>query len=91
MIALKLRSGLARRIVDLVAAVGRYVTSADERVMCWCGRTHPSSFWHDPTHGRIDRDIQDRVTDVYGLDLPSGQRSAIEITLQERRDKGLSS
>jgi hypothetical protein len=57
---------------------------------CWCGGQTPHSkhYWHDPTHGRVDRDIQDRVTEVYGNDFPVGQRVAIENTLQNYRDRG---
>lgn len=55
---------------------------------CWCGRLHPSWKWHDPTHGRIDRDIQDKVEDWFGPDLGVAQRVAIENTLQNRRDRG---
>lgn len=43
--------------------------------------------FHDPTHGRIDRDIQQAVEDMHPKSL--GQRVAIENTLQRRRDDGL--
>lgn len=59
-------------------------------VPCWCDGAHASDFWHDPTHGQVDRDIQDKVTERYGNDLPLAQRAAIESTLQGRRDQGLS-
>ena len=38
----------------------------------------------DPTHGRIDKDIQDQVDEMDPESL--GQRVAIENTLQDRRD-----
>jgi len=62
----------------------------DELVPCWCGDLHPVDEWHDPTHGRIDRDIQDKVQTRYGDDLSLAQRVAIEDTIQNRRDRGLS-
>lgn len=40
--------------------------------------------WHDPTHGRIDRDIQEDV-DSLGP-MTTAQRVAMENTLQYRRD-----
>lgn len=39
----------------------------------------------DPTHGRIDRDIQDQVDEMNPTSL--GQRVAIENTIQDRRDQ----
>lgn len=42
--------------------------------------------WHDPTHGRIDRDIQEFVDIMKPNSL--GQRNAIEITLQDKRNRG---
>lgn len=39
---------------------------------------------HDPTHGRVDKDIQEGVDALQPSTL--GQRVAIEQTLQERRD-----
>lgn len=41
--------------------------------------------WHDPTHGRIDRDIQTRVQDMDPVSV--GQRVAMENTLQDKRDR----
>jgi len=48
------------------------------------------SEWHDPTHGKIDRDIQEFVEETYNADgsLGLGQRTAIEETLQNRRNRG---
>lgn len=46
---------------------------------------------HDPTHGRIDFDIQehvDRMQEADGVIYPIAQRCAIENTLQDRRDRG---
>lgn len=40
----------------------------------------------DPTHGQIDRDIQDQVDEMRPRNI--GQRVTIERTLQDRRDKG---
>lgn len=56
---------------------------------CWCGLPHPATFWHDPTHGRIDRDIQQQVEEQFGPDLDKGQRTAIECTIQNRRNREL--
>lgn len=39
----------------------------------------------DPTHGRIDRDIQEQVDAMHPRSL--GSRVAMENTLQERRDR----
>lgn len=41
---------------------------------------------HDPTHGRIDRDIQAAVHAMGPDSL--GQRVALENTLQAKRDRG---
>jgi hypothetical protein len=41
--------------------------------------------WHDPTWGRIDRDIQQLVDEMEPESL--GQRVAMENTLQERRNR----
>lgn len=57
---------------------------------CWCGTNHVGDYWHDPTHGRIDRDIQDKVAAAYGPDLSVAEKVAIENTLQTRRDRGQS-
>jgi hypothetical protein len=43
--------------------------------------------WYDPTHGRIDRDIQEYVDEVF-QPIDVGQRVALENTLQARRDAG---
>lgn len=43
------------------------------------------SEWHDPTHGQIDRDIQEQVDAMEPTSL--GQRVAIENTLQRQRDE----
>lgn len=39
--------------------------------------------WVDPTHGRIDRDIQEKVEEMKPSNI--GQRVAMENTLQNRR------
>lgn len=41
--------------------------------------------WHDPTYGRIDRDIQQLVDEMHPRSL--GSRVAMENTLQQRRDQ----
>lgn len=43
----------------------------------------------DPTHGRIDRDIQERVNEMQPTTL--GERVALENDLQGRRDRGVQS
>lgn len=51
-----------------------------------------STKWHDPTHGRIDRDIQECVDQMEAADgarYPIAQRCAIENSLQNRRDQGI--
>lgn len=40
--------------------------------------------WHDPTHGKIDRDIQETVDKMFPISL--AQRIAMENTLQDKRD-----
>lgn len=76
----------------LLARAARAITGT-RRIMqedvCWCGIHHLGDYWHDPTHGRIDRDIQDKVTARYGTGLSLAQREAIEATAQYRRDRGL--
>lgn len=60
------------------------------RRLCWCGRLHRPGRWHDPTHGRIDRDIQDRLAEQFGpfvTDAERAQRVAIENTVQDRRNR----
>lgn len=44
--------------------------------------------WHDPTHGTIDRDIQDAVARSFP-NVPLATRVAIEHTAQDRKDRGL--
>lgn len=72
------------------------LASPETRVACWCGRFHKLGFWHDPTHGRIDRDIQETARDILGIPLNAtmataretydwGRLTAIEETLQRRR------
>lgn len=80
---------LARRL--LVRLIPIKPIQAQEE-LCWCGIHHLGDYWHDPTYGRIDRDIQDKVTARYGDRTVMGlaQREAIESTLQDRRDRGLS-
>lgn len=44
--------------------------------------------WHDPTHGTIDREIQEAVDRNFpGIGI--GRRVAIERTAQDRKDRGL--
>lgn len=43
--------------------------------------------WIDPTHGRIDRDIQEFVEAEFRPDNV-GVRVALENTLQEKRNRG---
>lgn len=45
--------------------------------------------WHDPTHGTIDRDVQDAVSRSFP-NVPLATRVAIERTAQDRKDRGLS-
>lgn len=73
-----------------LASLLRPRTIAAQEDVCWCGIHHLGDYWHDPTHGRIDRDIQDKVTARYGDDLTLAQREAIESTIQHRRDRELS-
>lgn len=55
---------------------------------CWCGIHHLGDYWHDPTHGKVDRDIQDMVAKGFpGTDR--AQTFAIMLTAQSRRDRGL--
>lgn len=55
---------------------------------CWCGRRHRPGFWHDPTYGRIDRDIQEWTERNFpGISI--GTRVAIENNAQRLRDQGL--
>lgn len=82
--------GLLFRARRALASLLRPRTAQVQEDVCWCGIHHLGDYWHDPTHGRIDRDIQDKVTARYGDDLPLAQREAIESTIQGRRDRGLS-
>lgn len=70
---------------------------AGPEVPCWCGTTHPLGYWHDPSHGRIDRDIQDHVRELLGypehatkvtLGDDFARVVAIEETLQSKRERG---
>ena len=45
------------------------------------------SEWHDPTYGKIDRDIQEYVMKNYP-EATLGQRTAFEETLQNKRNRG---
>jgi hypothetical protein len=84
---MRLRGLVCRLLVHLVPIKPIAVLQED---VCWCGIHHLGDYWHDPTHGRIDRDIQDMVTARYGDRLTLTQREAIESTVQGRRDQGLS-
>lgn len=77
---------LGRRLLVRLVPIKTIEVQED---ICWCGIHHLGDYWHDPTHGRIDRDIQDKVTAYYGP-LSLAAREAIESTLQHRRDQGLS-
>lgn len=71
------------------------------KVPCWCGKAHRATYWHDPTGGTIDRDIQEQARDL--LDIPFnaslaairaagrgddiGRLVAIEQTMQHRRNQ----
>jgi hypothetical protein len=81
-------SGMARRL--LVHLIPIRPIAVRQEDVCWCGTHHLGDYWHDPTHGRIDRDIQDKVRARYGDGLSLAQREAIESTAQDRRDRGLS-
>lgn len=73
----------------------------EPEVPCWCGRFHRAGYWHDPTHGRIDRDIQEHARELLGIPLgasvlamqASGHSvsalAACEENMQRRRDRGL--
>ena len=43
------------------------------------------TMWHDPTWGRIDRDVQEYVNRMEPESI--GQRVAIENTLQNKRNR----
>lgn len=85
---------IRRALAQLAAFVG--LRPPITMVPCWCGRTHPLGFWHDSTHGRVDRDIQEQARDLLGIPLNATRASgaawdwarltAIEETLQTRRD-----
>lgn len=80
----------------------RVTLQPTHRVPCWCGSLHDLGYWHDPTAGRIDQDIQEHAREL--LDMPkdathgwlAGQRRLQESTrlvqveeaLQSKRDAG---
>lgn len=75
----------------------RLLGLAKPQVPCWCGSTHDLGYWHDPTHGRIDRDIQEHARDLfdfpaYATRLTMGEQAIhvhmAEIALQKKRDEG---
>lgn len=53
--------------------------------ICWCGTRHRKGYWHDPTYGQIDRDIQEKVAREFA-GASRAQRHAIGLTLQNRRN-----
>lgn len=81
---------LVARVVRVVASFLRPRTVAVQEEICWCGIHHLGDYWHDPTHGRIDRDIQDNVEAQFGPFVTSAERAqrvAIENTMQDRRNR----
>lgn len=46
-----------------------------------------TSEWQDPTHGRIDRDIQEHVDRLIEPSESNAVRAAMENTLQAKRDR----
>lgn len=54
---------------------------------CWCGRQHVPGYWHDPTYGRIDRDIQDWSHENFP-DVSLATREVIESNAQRQKDEG---
>lgn len=82
----KFRGGLVVAIVEegerIKASAAAYIDP------CWCGRHHRPGYWHDPTYGRIDRDIQDWTEKNFpGISLAT--KVAIENNAQRLRDQGL--
>lgn len=67
--------------------VDRYMSGFHE-LHCWCGTVHDEGFWHDPTHGQVDRDIQDMVRQNFQC-TDRNQEFAIMLTAQGKRDRGL--
>lgn len=55
--------------------------------VCWCGDLHPQSRWHDPTHGQVDRDIQDWVTREWGIEDRNIEFVTM-LNLQAKRNRG---
>lgn len=56
-------------------------------VWCWCGTPHPAAYWHDGTHGQIDRDIQVWVERDWGC-TDRNQEFVMMLNLQQRRRDG---
>lgn len=53
----------------MIARLWRWVTGRPSNLApCWCGSLHDLGYWHDPTGGRIDQDIQEHAREL--LDIP---------------------
>lgn len=74
-------SAFTERPVETVDLVGALEAEQQRRVA-----EASDASRYDPTHGRIDFDLQDRVDEMKPSSL--GQRVALESTLQGIRDRG---
>jgi hypothetical protein len=83
--------------VIICSTNGEYVECVDVGHKPKTARTVFETHWpsnhgfaidHDPTHGRVDRDIQWHVQALLGPNQGVAERVAIENTLQTKRDKG---
>lgn len=76
----------ARRLIGAVLPT----KLLDVQEQCWCGTHHLGDYWHDPTHGKVDRDIQDAVNKNFAQGTSRHERFIIMLNAQGRRDRGLS-
>jgi hypothetical protein len=82
------------KLLDKYRETGAPLISIQQAYNILCGQAKPEEYnsalqelpneASDPTHGRIDKDIQEKVEDMNPTSL--GQRVAMENTLQNRRN-----
>lgn len=79
----------------MISLLLRLLKPSAPRAACWCGESHPVGFWHDPTGGEIDRDIQEHARDLLSLPTEAPYSwtrgkvlASLEEAAQTRRDEG---
>jgi hypothetical protein len=80
----EMAAAIVRRNVSAEVVLTEFMSGVHERHLARLP-TFPGEVWHDPTHGTVDRDIQERVDTMNPTSR--GQRVAMESTLQGDRDR----